>query len=127
MKVCSVMKACAVLAVLMVFSPSVWSQTYWMGRQPANDTKVYFDVNVPEFFAPWITEVSPKGEVRKVNAQDWEFHMTSFLWDDNGSSPKRTGQIQFVTNSKLQTIDKAQWEAKFLDALYVRALSYFGT
>ncbi len=93
--------------------------TYWMGRHLPNDSKIHFDVKVPDFFAKWIDELKPKTVTHQINGKEWEITTLTLKWDENGSSPKRTGQIQFegFGDMSWKQHATAQWEP-FADQLY---------
>ena len=108
----------AIALTLAGFTAEVWSQTtYWMVRKPANDNKIYYDTQVPQFFATWLSVKSPNSETRSYNGQSWEFHTLDIAWDNNGSSPKRSGQILIKKPDDWYSHDKNNWGG-FEDKLY---------
>ena len=107
----------AIALTLAAFTSEVWSQdTYWMVRKPANDNKVYYDTQVPAYFAAWIAAKSPNGETRSYNGQNWQFHTLNIAWDNGGSNPKNQwGQIRI--NDDWKNHNQNDWGV-FRDKLY---------
>ena len=79
------------------------AKTYFLGRKMGD--KVQFNTQVPEYFLSWMkTATDLKGAGKTFKAKDSQgkervFLKQYFIWDQNGSSPERTGQIALRVNS----------------------------